>query len=198
MHQRPLILASSSPQRRALLAEAGYRFEIVEPARSAECGACSRETPPELAARMARQKAADVAARTSRGIVIGCDTVCECAGQLLGKPADRDDARRMLQLLSGREHHVYSGLCVWPCPGQPRVRVATTTLRMDRLDSPQIDEYLASGQWEGKAGAFGYQDRIGWLHVVAGSESNVIGLPLELLAEMLAEVASGHSAESGS
>jgi septum formation protein len=94
----------------------------------------------------------------------------------------------MLELLSGQEHHVYSGLCLWPLEGgRPQVEVARTTLRMDHLATAQLDEYLSSGLWEGKAGAFGYQDRAGWLHVVEGSESNVIGLPLELLAEMLAQ-----------
>lgn len=70
------------------------------------------------------------------------------------------------------------------------MRVAVTRLEMDPLSSEQIEEYLDSGLWENKAGAFGYQDRVGWLHIVEGSESNVIGLPLELLAEMLAEFAS--------
>ena len=73
--------------------------------------------------------------------------------------------------------------------GEPQVRVAVTTLRMDPLCRGRLDEYLAGGQWEGKAGAFGYQDRLGWVHVVEGSESNVVGLPLELLAEMLASAA---------
>ena len=68
---------------------------------------------------------------------------------------------------------------------QSPVRVAVTRLRMDRLSAAEIDDYLASGLWEGKAGAFGYQDRLGWVHVVEGSETNVVGLPMELLAEML-------------
>jgi septum formation protein len=70
------------------------------------------------------------------------------------------------------------------------VRVAATTLRMDPLSNAQLDEYLASGQWEGKAGAFGYQDRLGWVHIVEGSESNVVGLPMEMLAEMLDQLQS--------
>lgn len=184
-----LILASRSPRRRELLAESGYEFDVVVPGEEAECGLCSGETPPELVGRLAYQKASDVAARIARGIVVGCDTVVACVGQILGKPRDEADARRMLELLSGREHHVYSGLCIWPVPGrEPLVRVARTTLRMDRLEARRIDEYLASGQWEDKAGAFGYQDRLGWVHVVEGSESNVVGLPLELLAEMLDEI----------
>jgi septum formation protein len=95
----------------------------------------------------------------------------------------------MLTLLSGREHHVYSGLCLWVFPaGETHVRIDRTTLQMDALSDQQLDEYLASGLWEGKAGAFGYQDRVGWLRVIEGSESNVVGLPLELLRAMLAAV----------
>jgi septum formation protein len=183
-----LILASSSPRRSALLLEAGYRFRVVPPRAEAECGVCSGESPPQLVARLAYQKAADVASRTAQGVIVACDTVAECRGQILGKPADQDHARQMLELLSGREHRVYSGLCVWHAPeSRSSVKVAQTVLRMDPLELAQIDEYLASGLWEGKAGAFGYQDRLGWLRVIEGSESNVVGLPLELLATMLKE-----------
>lgn len=184
-----LILASSSPRRRELLAEAGYQFEVIPPHDSAECGICTRESPEKLVARLARQKAADVAGRITSGLVIGCDTVAECDGQILGKPANDDNARRMLRLLSGREHRVLSGLCLWQVPGgQPQIRVAISRLRMNSISDAQLDDYLASGLWEGKAGAFGYQDRLGWLHVIEGSETNVVGLPMELLAEMLAEL----------
>jgi septum formation protein len=183
-----LILASRSPRRRDLLAEAGFEFEIVVPDEGAECGICSRESPEQLVARLARQKAADVVARIASGLVLGCDTVAECEGQILGKPANEDHARKMLHVLSGHEHRVVSGLCLWQVPGgEPRVRVAVTGLRMDCLTDAQIDDYVASGLWEGKAGGFGYQDRLGWLHILDGSESNIVGLPLELLAEMLAE-----------
>jgi septum formation protein len=184
-----LVLASRSPRRRELLIEAGYDFEVVVPDEAAECGICSRETPEQLVTRLARQKAADVVGRITAGLVLGCDTVAECDGQILGKPANEENARRMLQLLSGREHRVLSGLCLWKVPGdQPRIRVAITRLRMDRLSDADLDEYLASGLWDGKAGAFGYQDRMGWIHVVEGSETNVVGLPMEALAEMLAEM----------
>jgi len=182
-----LILASSSPRRRELMVEAGYEFTIVAPGSEAECGVCSGESPPEFVARIAYQKAADVSTRVGPALLIACDTIAECAGQILGKPQDERHAREMLELLSGREHRVYSGLCLWRVPeGEPRVEVDRTTLRMDRLAKTQIDDYLASGLWEGKAGAFGYQDRLGWVHVVEGSESNVVGLPLERLQRMLA------------
>lgn len=183
-----LVLASRSPRRRELLTEAGYEFEVIVPSEMAEGGLSSGESPTELVTRLALQKAADVARRIDRGLVIGCDTVAECEGQILGKPADEDDARRMLGTLSGRIHRVLSGLCLQRVPdGQPRVRVAITVLRMDRLSKNQLDDYMVSGQWEGKAGAFGYQDRLGWVHIVEGSESNVVGLPMELLGDMLRE-----------
>ncbi len=187
-----LILASSSPRRRELLAERGYTFELFPPSEAAECGLCSGEGPAEFALRMALQKGKDVVERLRangrhHGMVIACDTVAECQGQVLGKPADEPHARAMLQLLSGREHRVYSGLCVWPLDAaEPSLSVACTVLRMDELGDDAIDDYLATGGWEGKAGAFGYQDQLGWVHIIEGSESNVVGLPMELLEEMLA------------
>ena len=185
----PLILASRSPRRRQLLEEAGYEFTVVPPSDTAECGMCSGENPAQLVARLAYQKAADVAQRVREGLVLGCDTVAECDGQILGKPEDENHARQMLQSLSGRRHRVFSGLCLWNLPEpEPNVRVDVTTLQMDRLSNNQLADYLESGSWEGKAGAFGYQDRLGWVHVVEGSESNVVGLPMELLAEMIGQL----------
>ena len=185
-HLPKLILASRSPRRRELLAAAGYSFDVHPPTEAAECGVCSGETPSALVARLARQKAADVVRRIDRGLVLGCDTVAECDGRILGKPLDETHARNMLQTLSGQRHRVLSGLCLWQTPdGQLAVRVAVTTLQMDELTSQQLNAYLGGGQWEGKAGAFGYQDGLDWVHVVEGSESNVVGLPMELLAEMV-------------
>lgn len=184
-----LILASSSPRRRELLAEHRYDFKVVPPGDTAECGICSRETPPEMVARLAYQKAADVAAKIDQGLVIGCDTVAECMGQILGKPNNREHAAEMLRLLSGREHHVYSGLCIWRRPDDHRrVEVDVTKLVMDELSEADLDRYLDTELWDGKAGAFGYQDGNDWVHIVEGSASNVVGLPMELLARMLAEV----------
>jgi septum formation protein len=188
-HVERLILASRSPRRRELLAQAGYAFEVIPAAETAECGVCSGENPAQMVARLALQKAADVAGRVSSGLILGCDTVAECDGQILGKPTGATHARQMLRLLGGREHRVLTGICLWRKPGpEPLVRVAATRLRMDLLDDGQIERYLASGDWEGKAGGFGYQDQLGWVHVLEGSESNVVGLPLELLAQMLAEL----------
>ena len=181
-----LILASRSPRRRELLTAAGYDFEVRLPSDDAESGSVPGETPGELVVRLAYQKAVDVARRIDEGLILGCDTVAECRGEVLGKPDDEAHARAMLQSLNGRKHRVLSGVCLLRVPGgRPDTRVAVTTLRMDRLSDAQLDEYLSSGGWRDKAGAFGYQDRMGWIHVIEGSESNVVGLPMELLSEML-------------
>ena len=186
----PLILASSSPRRHLLLTAAGYEFEIVRPHESAECGICSRETPPEMVARLAVAKAADVARRCPAGVILGADTVAECVGQILGKPANREHALQMLQLLSGRTHSVYTGVCLWSRPeNRMVVDVVRTQLKMAELSPAAIEAYLESGKWEGKAGAFGYQDGNDWLQVQEGSESNVVGLPIERLGELLADFA---------
>ena len=190
-HVRPimapkLVLASASPRRRELLAQAGYEFTVVPPHETAECGQRPGEPAAELVARLARQKAADVAGRCTSALVVGCDTVVECRGEILGKPQDRDHARQMLERLRGQEHRVYSGLCLWRVPGaRHQVQVAVTRLIMTSISDRQLAGYLASGQWQGKAGAFGYQDGHDWLQILEGSPSNVVGLPLELLDEML-------------
>jgi len=181
-----LILASRSPRRRQLLAEAGYRFQVIPPSRQAERGGHAAEDAAQLVARLARRKAADVARRVAKGLILGCDTVAEHDGRILGKPRGQADARRMLHALRGQHHRVLTGVCLWRQPDSwHQVRVAVTRLWMEPLSDRQIEEYLASGAWQGKAGAFGLQDRLGWVRVVEGSESNVVGLPLELLAEML-------------
>lgn len=211
-----IILASGSPRRRELLEEAGYDFTVLPPAEDVECGVCSESGPAGLVAELAYRKAAAVveqlaakpqAARggSKAAVIVAADTVAECDGFILGKPRDEADARAMLTKLSSREHRVLTGVCIWPLrltgssperrggKSFPRIEVSVTKLRMDDLTSAQLDEYIASGQWEGKAGAFGYQDRLGWVHVVEGSESNVVGLPLELLAEMLGDIQAASS-----
>jgi septum formation protein len=169
-----------------LLAEHGFEFEVIAPSEAAECGICSRESPPELVARLAVQKSKDVAERIADGLVLGCDTVAECSGQILGKPADRAHAGAMLRLLRGQQHCVYSGLCLWSRPDdRVLVEVDVTQLVMDNISDDRIDDYLATDDWCGKAGAFGYQDGLDWVRVTSGSESNVVGLPMEKLVSML-------------
>jgi len=188
----------------------------MPPVEDVECGICSEAGPAGLVVELAYRKAASILkqlqpqppgpCRQPPRLILSADTVAECDGFILGKPRDEADARAMLTKLSGREHRVLTGVCLWPLnlplppfdlplpsgegrgEGAPLIRVAVTKLQMDLLTNSQLDDYLASGAWEGKAGAFGYQDRLGWVRIVEGSGSNVVGLPMELLAEMLAEL----------
>lgn len=183
----PFVLASGSPRRKQLLDAAGYQFSISSASDSVESGAAPGETAAELVVRYAIAKAVDVAKQYDRAMIIAADTVAWCDQQILGKPRDVDHAREMLEQLSGRNHDVYTGVCIWSC--QTRRWVAETVrteLRMDRLTGQQIDDYLASMLWQGKAGGFGFQDGNDWLSVVGGgSQSNIVGLPMERLAELL-------------
>lgn len=198
MGLKTLILASQSPRRRSLLAESGRSFCVIPAEGVHEESPCASREPAELVIRNALAKARAVsqsaeALRLAPAVVIGCDTIAcvpvpgrEGEFEILGKPADLADARRMLSLLSGSEHFVISGLALIDLPsGRERTASETTTLVMDSLDSETIEVYLASGAWQGKAGAFGYQDGIEWLRIRSGSPSNVVGLPMELLDRML-------------
>jgi septum formation protein len=183
---RELLLASSSPRRSELLTAFGYHFRVLEPDPTAECGICSRETPPEMVARLSYQKAANVIEKIDSGIVLAADTVAECVGIILGKPESREHAREMLRRLRGREHTVYSGVCLWDKHTACRsVSVDASRLWMDPISDEEIETYLDTDQWVGKAGAFGFQDGPAWVHLKHGSATNVVGLPMELLARML-------------
>jgi septum formation protein len=195
MSQPQLVLASGSPRRRELLAEAGYDFRVVA-ARDGveEGGLCSNCGPAELVVDLALLKLEDVVAQLAGEsgplLVLAADTVAECDGQILGKPADQDHAAAMMRRLSGRPHRVYTGVALaWIANGaaeRSAAEAVVTTLRMSELSEGWIADYVASGAWEGKAGGFGYQDGLGFVHVEAGSESNVVGLPMERVAELLA------------
>lgn len=181
-----LVLASGSPRRRELLEKAGYVFEVMPADPSAECGVCSGESPAELVARYALQKAQDVAGRMGSAMILAADTVASCRGKILGKPRDRDHAREMLRFLRGTSHQVLTGVCLRRVPGfQCVVDVSITELEMQAISDRQIEAYLDTELWFGKAGAFGYQDGNDWLRVLKGSESNVVGLPMERLSELL-------------
>lgn len=183
----PMILASQSPRRRQLLAAAGYSFTCRPPADHVECGACSTQPPRGLVAESSWLKAAAIAQDVDRAVILAADTVAVCRGEILGKPRDEDDARRMLESLSGKRHAVLTGVTLWHRPSGARLtRVEETWLRMDPLQPQQLEAFLASDEWIGKAGAFGYQDGLDWVHVEQGLESNVVGLPVERLPEWLA------------
>ncbi len=195
MSQPQLLLASGSPRRKDLLAEAGYDFRVLAPREGVEqAGLCSGCGPAELVIDLATRKLDDVVTRIGAEgrplLVLAADTVAECGGQILGKPTDSDHAAAMMAALSGRRHRVYTGIALARLADLGAERLATeavvTTLRMDTLTPDWIESYADSGAWEGKAGGFGYQDGLGFVHVESGSESNVVGLPMERVAQLLA------------
>ena len=177
-----LILASQSPRRKQLLTEAGYLFQVMAPADSVECGACSSQSPQGLVAESAFLKAKCIAAEFDSAVVLAADTVAECQGQILGKPVDQQHAEQMLRLMSGRTHSVFTGVTLWHRPSDCFLtKIEQTVLEMDELAEDQLQGFLESDEWVGKAGAFGYQDGLDWLHIRQGLASNVVGLPIERL-----------------
>jgi septum formation protein len=185
----PLILASNSPRRRQLLTAAGYRFEVAPADDAVEAAVPVTPNPRDYPRVLAQAKARAVCSRFHSGVVLAADTIAICAGEILGKPRDRRDAQRMLQLLSGREHEVLTAVVLVDCgSGRELAHLECTRLLMDKLTDADLQHYLDTGLWQGKAGAFGYQDGWDWLHVVQGSESNVVGLPIERLPELFAHL----------
>jgi len=191
------ILASSSPRRRALLRLLGHPFRVIVPAidETPQAG----ERPAAFARRAAMEKALAVAERLPplRGarwrIVIACDTIVVLGHRILGKPRDAEDARRMLRALSGRTHAVLSGLCVrWEsATGRPRqeVRVVKTAVEFRDLSAEEIERYVATGEPLDKAGAYAIQGRAAaMVRAIRGSWTNVVGLPLAELADVLARL----------
>lgn len=181
-----LILASSSPRRRALLESAGFKFEVAES--GVEEIARPGEEAPVFAARAAREKALHVASSQPGDVfVLGADTVVAVEGETLGKPADARAAREMLRKLSGGAHQVFTSVCLVRAPG----RVVAEALEMTRvtfrdLSDAEIENYIASGEPFDKAGGYGIQGRASsFVSRVEGSYSNVVGLPMERVAEML-------------
>jgi septum formation protein len=190
MKDLPLILASQSPRRRQLLLDAGFTFTVYPPDSNVEDARQSGETPDHYVSRLAVQKANNVAATLERGLIIACDTVVLCNNQILEKPTDQNNARQMLQFSRGQVQLVLSGLCLLTKnnsedKGTTMVKTDRTTLLMHPITDLEIEDYLDGGMWQGKAGAFGYQDRNNWLSLIEGSESNIVGLPMELLNKML-------------
>lgn len=183
-----LILASASPRRREILTAAGIDFEIV-PADIEERAGPS-EWPPDLAERLAREKALAVAARLSgedRRPVLGSDTIVVVGSLVLGKPRDEEHAVELLSKLMGRRHQVITGIAVcWTDGDQALSRVVTSEVEMRDATRKELEEYVAVGESLDKAGGYALQGE-GRRFVVGveGSQSNVIGLPLEETLELL-------------
>jgi septum formation protein len=183
-----LILASASPRRAELLRSAGFAFG-VDPADVDETPRPG-ERPEAYALRVARDKAEVVfhRRRKSGTVVLAADTVVVLGGQILGKPNDSADARRMLRLLSNAAHDVHTGMVVRTVGGE-RAEVMTTRVHFRPMDDSEIDWYIASGEPDGKAGAYAIQGRAArFIDRIEGSWSNVVGLPIADVYRLLKEL----------
>lgn len=183
--EAPILLASTSPQRRAILEQLGIPFEVVAPR-------YEEEDPPhgdavEVVRRHAREKARSVADEAGERPVLGVDTAVVLGGRIYGKPGHVAEAERMLEDLGGRTHLVISGLCL-VTPGWTVVEHESTRVTFREVTPRDLGAYMATGEWEGRAGAYAIQGRgAGLVLRIEGDYSNVVGLPVALLVRLLAE-----------
>lgn len=189
--QPVLILASASPRRAQLLRDAGYFF-TVRPSTLDEPTDLSNDlSPAQTAEAISYFKARNVAADAPGEIILAADTLVALGNEIFGKPLDRSDARRILTALLGTTQEVITGLTVLPS-SNPADRIIThdvTRVRMRSMSENELERYLDTGDWQGKAGAFGIQDQGDpFVECVEGSFTNVVGLPMELVTEILGRV----------
>jgi septum formation protein len=181
----PLLLASTSPQRRAILQQLGLPFEVVAPSYVEDDPPDS--SPVELVRAHAAGKARSVAKQAGRRPVLGVDTAVVLDGRTYGKPADAEEAAAMLDALGGRTHEVVSGLCLLT-PGWEELAHDVTSVAFRPLAARDIETYVAAGEWEGRAGAYAIQGLgAALVQRIEGDYLNVVGLPASLLIRLLSE-----------
>ena len=186
----PLVLASASPRRLDLLRQVGREPAEIDPADIDE-SPLARELPRAYALRMATAKLAAVVPRHRQAVVLAADSVVVCGRRILPKAETVEEARSCLDLLSGRRHRVLGGLAVASPDGRVRSRLVETVVRFKRLEAAEIDAYLDSGEWQGKAGGYAIQGRAAaFVAFLSGSYSNVVGLPLFETEQLLKAAAS--------
>ena len=174
----PLVLASASPRRLDLLRQVGHEPATIDPADIDETPRAG-ELPRAYALRMALAKLAVVKERHAGALVLAADSVVVCGRRILPKTEVEAEARDCLARLSGRRHRVLGGVAVAAPDGRVRSRLVETIVRFKRLEAAEIDAYLASGEWQGKAGGYAVQGRAAaFVAFLSGSYSNVVGLPL--------------------
>ena len=181
-----IILASKSPRRREILENLGYDFEVI----TAQTDENSDITSPsELVMELAKRKAKAVASsHKADEIIVACDTVVATKTQILGKPKNEEDARKMLSELSGDVHSVFSGLCVIK-DEKTLVDYCKTDVYFDKLTDDDINWYIAQNEWADKAGSYGIQGKASvFIQKIDGDYFNVVGLPVNLLYKMLKEI----------
>lgn len=185
MTAAPLILASASPRRKALLELIGVHPDKIIAADIDEAPR-KGELPRGLALRLAKEKAQAVAASNSDAFVLGSDTVVGCGRRILPKAEDEDTARACLALLSGRAHRVFSGVALVRPGGSVSARIVETRVKVRRLTPGAVEEYIASDEWNGKAGGYAIQGLFAkHIVMIVGSHPNVVGLPVYETANLL-------------
>ncbi|WGM39474.1 nucleoside triphosphate pyrophosphatase [Caulobacter sp. NIBR1757] len=173
-----LVLGSASPRRLQLLAQVGVTPDLVDPADIDET-VLKDETPRMLVKRLATGKASAVAARHPDAFVLGADTIVAVGTRVLGKPEGEADARRMLKLLSGRNHKVLTGVAVVAPGGRTASRIVESRITFKRLTQAEIDDFIASRDWDDAAGGYKIHQRAGaFVTNLQGSFTGVVGLPL--------------------
>ena len=181
-----LVLASASPRRLELLRRIGIEPDRIAPMEIDETPRTG-ELPRNLAVRLAGEKCAAAAKRFPGNHVLAADTVVACGRRVLGKAQDAEEARRFLALLSGRRHRVWGGISVRAPDGRQASRTVLTHVAFKRLETREIESYLACGEWRDKAGAYGIQGRAGaFVRTITGSYPNVVGLALYEARSLLA------------
>ncbi len=179
------VLASQSPRRLVLLAQIGVVPDKIIPANIDETPG-KAELPLVYAARMARDKAHAVRAYEPAAHILAADTVVTCGARILPQAGDSSTARQCLERLSGRRHRVLSAVHLIAPDGKARARLCSTTVSFKRLSLTEIEDYLASGEWQGKAGGYAVQGKAAaFIKALAGSYSGVVGLPLYETAALL-------------
>ena len=186
-----LILASGSARRRQLLGEAGLKFIAVTPSITEPDDIFERLPPMQQAEALAYFKARAVAERFPRRYVLGADTIVAKGNRVFGKPVGQDEARQMLGELSGSRHRVITGVALLGPGGERLIASDVTFITLRAMTPRELDDYIASGEWQGKAGAYAIQETADrFVSAVEGSFTNVVGLPMELLDRMLHELRS--------
>ncbi len=180
-----LVLASASPRRIELLRQIGIVPDAIDPAAIDEAP-LPQELPRLHAARLARAKALAVAPRHAKAWILAADTVVACGRRILPKAEDRATAARCLGLLAGRRHRVFGAIALVLPSGRILERMSLTLVRLKRLSDAEITAYLDSGEWQGKAGGYAIQGgAAAFVPAISGSYSNVVGLDLHLVAQLL-------------
>jgi len=191
----PFVLASASSRRKELLASAGVAFQVVPPPIAEPVDELHLASPAQQAEALAFFKARTVSEMCPGSWVLAADTLVALEGRILGKAANEADARDMLQQLSGSRHAVITGVALLSPAGERLIASEATYVTMRKMSDAEIDEYIGSGEWVDKAGAYAIQETADrFVEGIDGSFTNVVGLPMELVGQMLKRV--GHAAES--